>query len=114
MGLTAFISSASFAFAKTKSRCVSMSKSRVKSSVTEAASAESSSKILSISALSLISSSCRSLFAFTTASGSMKTVEPDDDISWTMPLTSVLCSALTGTTYLLFLTVIIGSCKNFL
>ena len=39
----------------------------------------------SISSFSFTSSSRRSLFSFTTAMGSMNSVEPEEDWSWIMP-----------------------------
>ena len=50
----------------------------------------------SISACSFSSRSRISLFSFTTAMGSMNSVEPVEDWSWIMPGTWFLYSALTG------------------
>ena len=64
----------------------------------EAASADSATRMRSISFFSRISSSRRALFALTADIGSMKNVLPVEDTSWTRPGISLLYSLLTGTT----------------
>ena len=86
------------ALAKITSNAVSISTLRLMLSRKEAASAESSARIRSISLRSLISSSRRALLALTADIGSIKKVPPEEDTSWTRPGISLLYSLLTGTT----------------
>ena len=73
----------------------------------------SSNSIRSISFFSSLFKLEISLVISTTAIGSIKSVEPVDDWSWIIPLTILLYSFLTGTTYLSFRIVTIASCKYF-
>ena len=97
------------AFAKIRSRRTSISKSEEMSSRCWAQSADSSARMRSISSFSLADSSLSSLLAFTAPMGSMNKVAPEAEISWTKPGTAPLCSAFTGTTYLSWRMVIMGS-----
>ena len=65
----------------------------------------------SISAFSRARSSRSSLFAFTAAIGSMKSVAPELDTSCTSPGTAFLNSAFTGTTKRSERVVMMGSCS---
>ena len=53
-----------------------------------------------------------SLFNSKTDKGSIKTVEPLEEISWTKPFICPLYSSFTGITYLSFFIVTILSCRN--
>ena len=77
----------------------------------EAHSALSSARMRSISSFSLARSSRMSLLAFTAAMGSMNTVAPEADTSWTRPGTAERCSAFTGTTKRSERVVMMGSCR---
>ena len=70
-----------------------------------------------IRSISRFSFACRtriSLFASTTAIGSMKMVAPLAEVSWTSPLISDRYSLLTGTTKRPSRMVTRASCKNLL
>ena len=110
-GSSAFIREESLPLAKITSRSVRMVWLLLSSLKCSATFPESSIRIRSISACSLSSSSLKRLLASTTACGSINKVEPEPDWSCTIPGTLALCSALTGTTYLPSLMVIIASCR---
>ena len=74
---------------------------------------ESSVKIFAISIASSAFKLFNSLLSSKTARGSIKTVEPLEETSWTNPLTKLLYSSFTGITYLSFFIVTILSCKYF-
>ena len=80
-GSVAFIAFAKEALAKIKSSSIRVSMLYFKSSVCTAACAESSARIFSISLASFNISSLSSLFNFTTAAGSINTVDPFADWS---------------------------------
>ena len=79
-----------------KSSSVRVSRSYWMDSRFWAASSLKEARMDSISACSFSSRSRISLFSFTTAMGSMNSVEPVEDWSWIMPGTWFLYSALTG------------------
>ena len=97
-GRLAFILYARCAFAKIKSRATALSKLILIVSWNSPAIAESSAKMRSISSCSRLSSTLISLFASTTAAGSINTVAPLPEVSCTIPWTSPLFSDFTGTT----------------
>ena len=72
---------------------------------------ESAYRIFSISIFSLIFNVLISLFISKIEVGSINTVEPEDEISWTSPETWLLYSSFTGITKRLSRIVIIGSIK---
>ena len=74
-------------------------------------------KFLNIFSSSLIiraDISLHSLQKFTASSGSIKSVEPDCETSWTIPGTLFLFSGFTSSTNLLFFEEIIDDCRKFL
>ena len=77
------------------------------------ASPESSSRIRAISSCSSDWSTRISLLASTTLMGSMNTVAPDAEVSWTRPGISPRYSAFTGTTYRPPRWVTMASCRCF-
>ncbi len=113
LGLVAFIEYASEALAKTTLSFTAVLYPCSVPPANFATSPESSKSILSISFFSSDLSIFTALFASTAPIGSMKTVEPLDDVSCTRPFTSPLYSAFTGTTNRPLRMVTMGSCRYF-
>ena len=110
-GSSAFIMQESFPFAKITSKSISSFWLFIISWKCSATLDESSARILSISAFSASSSSRSLLLSSTITCGSINSVAPLPDWSWTIPGTLLLFSAFTGTTYLPSLMVTMASCR---
>ena len=106
---TPSMSPASVALAAQKSKRASASSVSRSAGPLAATSADSSSRIRAISSASATWASRQAFPSSTATIGSMKSVCPLPDASWTIPLTRARASALTGTTYRPFRSVMIGS-----
>ncbi len=108
-GRTALSSPAKRALAAQKSKLASASSVSASGPECVATRADSSSRMRSSSVCTLSWASRQALPSSTAISGSMKSVWPLPDWSWTMPRTLLLASARTGTTYRPLRRVMIGS-----
>jgi len=92
------MSAARAAFAAQKSNLARAPSVSRRATALAATRADSSSRIRSISSWAAIWASRHAFPSSTATSGSMKSVAPLPDASWTMPLTFARASDLTGTT----------------
>ena len=92
------ISLASDALAAQKSNWASAPSVSRRASALAATNADSSSRMRAISSASATCASRQALPSSTATSGSMNSVAPLPEASWTMPLTRERASDLTGTT----------------